>query len=420
LAAPIAVVNEEHRFLAAEQMREIGCTPQAIVLEPEGRNTAPAACAAAIMSLDISPDAILVVLPSDHAIDGEEQFQTAVHRAVELAAENHLVVFGINPSSPHTGYGYIRRGRACGEGTFVVERFIEKPDFARSRAFLDEGSYFWNSGIFVFRATRYLAELERHRPEILKSVERSLAGAQRDLDFVRLNAESFRACPSDSIDYAVMENASDAYVVEAGFRWSDVGSWAALWEIGARDAHGNVVHGDVLADGTRNSYLYSDGRLLAAVGVENLIVVETTDAVLVAGRDRAEEVKKMVERLRLALRAEHAVHRRVYRPWGYYEWIDGGERYQVKRLMLKPAARISLQRHRQRAEHWVVVSGTARVTRGQRAFDLGPNESTYIPKGERHRLENVGKTPLTVIEVQSGEYFGEDDIERFADDYQRD
>jgi mannose-1-phosphate guanylyltransferase/mannose-6-phosphate isomerase len=301
-----------------------------------------------------------------------------------------LVVFGVSPTSPHTGYGYIRRGAACGEGAFVVDRFVEKPDRARAAKLLAEGGYLWNSGMFVFRAARYLAELGRHRPGILAAVKRSIAGAQRDMDFVRLDPEAFRACPSDSIDYAVMEQASGARVVEAGFGWSDVGSWTALWELGDRDAEGNVAHGDVVAEGTRNSYLRSDGRLLAAVGVENLVVVETSDAVLVAARDRAQDVKKMVEGLRLAQRSEHAAHRRVYRPWGYFEWIDGGERFQVKRLVLRPAARISLQRHRRRAEHWVVVSGTARVTRGQET-----------------------------IELQAGEYLGEDYIERFDDDYRR-
>jgi mannose-1-phosphate guanylyltransferase/mannose-6-phosphate isomerase len=419
LDAPIAVANEEHRFLIAEQLRAIQCDAQALVLEPAGRNTAPALAAAALLARQSAGDATLLVLPSDHAIADLPRFHSAVRRAVALADTGKLVVFGIVPAGPHTGYGYIKRGAAAGAQAWDVERFVEKPDAAKARAFLAEGGYLWNSGMFVFRAARYLEELERTRPEIVRAMEKSIAGANRDMDFVRLEREAFLACPSDSIDYAVMEKTRDACVVEAQFSWNDVGAWSALWDLGAKDAEGNVVQGDVVVRKVRDSYFHSEGRLIAAVGVDNVVVIETADAVLVAAKAHAEDVKKMVEDLRLAQRPEYARHRRVYRPWGYYESIDSGGTFQVKRLMIKPGSRISLQLHHKRAEHWVVVSGTARITRDKDEFLLHPNQSTYIPVGTRHRLENAGSEPLYVIEVQSGEYLGEDDIERFADDYHR-
>ena len=414
--APIAIANDEHRFLAAEQLREISCPPQALLLEPAGRGTAAAAAAAALLLQDKTT--VMLVLPADHAISGLREFHAAIRSAVRLAGEGALVVFGIAPASPHTGYGYIKQGARRADA-HVVERFVEKPDLETAKGFLASGGYFWNSGIFVFRADRYLAELARHRPDIVAAVTRAMALSQRDADFVRPEKAAFLAVPDDSIDRAVMEKTRDAVVVPARFGWSDVGSWSALWSIGAKDALGNVSHGDVMARDSHGSYLRSEGRLIAAVGVENLVVVETSDALLVSTKERADDVKLAVEQLKRSRRTEHATHRRVYRPWGYYESIDNGERFQVKRLMIKPGARLSLQLHRKRAEHWVVVSGQAKVTRGDEELHLGPNQSTYIPLGTKHRLENPGADPLYVIEVQSGDYLGEDDIERFADDYRR-
>ena len=411
LTGPITISNEEHRFLVAEQLREIACAPQAMLLEPAGRGTAAAAAAAALL-LDKSD--IMLVLAADHAISNLPQFHAAVHSAVKLAVDGALVVFGVVPTSPHTGYGYIKQGDA-----HRVEKFVEKPDLETAKGFLAAGGYLWNSGMFVFRADRFLAELERHRPDVLAGVKRAMGQAQRDADFVRPQREAFLAVPEDSIDRAVMEKTRDAAVVPARFDWSDVGSWSALWALGEKDAAGNVAQGDVMAHDSRGSYLRSEGRLIAAVGVENLVIVETSDALLVSTRERADDVKLAVEELKRTQRSEHALHRRVYRPWGYYESIDEGKGFQVKRLMITPGARLSLQRHSRRAEHWVVVSGQAKVTRGEEELRLGPNQSTYIPTGTRHRLENPGTEPLYVIEVQSGDYLGEDDIERFADDYKR-
>jgi len=413
---PIALANDEHRFLAAEQLREVSCSPQAMILEPSGRGTAAAAAAAALLLADKA--SVLLVLAADHAISNLPQFHAAVRTAVRLAGDGALVVFGIAPASPHTGYGYIKQG-AARDDAFVVERFVEKPDLETAKGFLAAGGYFWNSGMFAFRAERYLAELERHRPDIVSAVTRAMATAKRDMDFVRPDPAAFSAVAEDSIDRAVMEKTRDAVVVPAKFGWSDVGSWSALWALGAKDALGNVSQGDVMARDSHGSYLRSEGRLIAAVGVENLVVIETSDALLVSTRERADDVRLAVEQLKRSKRTEHAIHRRVYRPWGYYESIDAGERFQVKRLMVKPGARLSLQRHSRRAEHWVVVSGEALVTRGEEELRLGANQSTYIPTGTKHRLENVGAEPLFVIEVQSGDYFGEDDIERFADDYRR-
>ena len=412
---PIAIANDEHRFLAAEQLREVA-PPQALVLEPAGRGTAAAAAAAALLLEDKAT--VMLVLAADHAVTQLPKFHAAVRIAVNMAEGGALVVFGVAPSGPHTGYGYIKQGTPR-EEAFVVERFVEKPDLDTAKGFLAAGGYFWNSGMFAFRADRYLAELERHRPDIVAGVKRAMDTAQRDMDFVRPEKTAFLAVPDDSIDRAVMEKTRDAVVVPAKFGWSDVGSWSALWALGPKDALGNVSQGDVLARDSQGSYLRSEGRLIAAVGIENLVVIETSDAILVSTREQADDVKLAVEQLKRSKRTEHAIHRRVYRPWGYYESIDSGEGFQVKRLMIKPGARLSLQRHRRRAEHWVVVSGEAKVTRGDEELRLTANQSTYIPTGARHRLENPGSEPLFVIEVQSGDYFGEDDIERFADDYRR-
>jgi mannose-1-phosphate guanylyltransferase/mannose-1-phosphate guanylyltransferase/mannose-6-phosphate isomerase len=413
---PIAIANDEHRFLAAEQLREVSSPPQALILEPAGRGTAAAAAAAALLVAHKA--SVLLVLAADHAISNLPQFHAAIRSALRLADEGALVVFGIAPTSPYTGYGYIKQGAQRADA-YVVERFVEKPDLETARGFLAAGGYSWNSGMFAFRADRYLEELERHRPDIVEAVTRAMASAKRDMDFVRPEPEAFLAVPEDSIDRAVMEKTRDAVVVPAKFGWSDVGSWSALWTLGAKDALDNVSHGDVMARDSHGSYLRSEGRLIAAVGIENLVVIETSDAILVSSRERADDVKLAVEQLKRGKRTEHAIHRRVYRPWGYYESIDSGERFQVKRLMVKPGARLSLQRHSRRAEHWVVVSGEALVTRGEEALRLGADQSAHIPTGTKHRLENVGAEPLFVIEVQSGDYFGEDDIERFADDYRR-
>jgi mannose-1-phosphate guanylyltransferase/mannose-6-phosphate isomerase len=387
-----------------------------MLLEPAGRGTAAAAAAAALLLQGKA--SVMLVLPADHAISNLPQFHAALHSAVRLAAEGALVVFGVVPASPHTGYGYIRQG-VPREEAFAVDRFVEKPDLETAKGFLAEGGYLWNSGIFVFRSDRYLAELHHHRPDIVAAVTRAMAGAQRDMEFVRPERAAFLAVPEDSIDRAVMEKTREAVVVPARFGWSDVGSWSALWALGAKDALGNVSHGDVMARDSHGSYIRSEGRLIAAVGVENLVVVETSDAILISTKERADDVKLAVEQLKRGKRTEHAMHRRVYRPWGYYESIDAGEGFQVKRLMVKPGARLSLQLHHKRAEHWVVVSGEAIVTRGEEELHLKANESTYIPRRTRHRLENRGSEPLFVIEVQSGDYLGEDDIERFADDYRR-
>ena len=414
--SPIAIANDEHLFPAAERLREVPCAPQALILEPAGRGTAAAAAAAALLLPD--RESVLLVLAADHAISNLPQFHAAIGSATRLAGEGALVVFGIAPASPHTGYGYIKQGARRADA-YIVERFVEKPDVETAKGFLASGGYFWNSGMFAFRADRYLTELELYRPDIVAGVKRAMATAKRDMDFVRPDPPAFLAVPDDSIDRAVMEKTRDAVVVPAKFDWSDVGSWSALWELGAKDALGNVSQGDVMARDSHGSYLRSEGRLVAAVGVENLVVIETSDALLVSTRERADDVKLAVEQLKRGRRTEHAIHRRVYRPWGYYESIDSGESFQVKRLMVKPGARLSLQKHKRRAEHWVVVSGEALVTRGEEELRLRANQSTYIPTGTKHRLENVGADPLFVIEVQSGDYFGEDDIERFADDYRR-
>jgi mannose-1-phosphate guanylyltransferase/mannose-6-phosphate isomerase len=419
-AGPALVVcNEAHRFLVGEQLRAIGAPASSIVLEPVGRNTAPAIALGALAALrDAGPEALLLVLPADHQIDDVPAFHAAVRIALEPAMQGHLVTFGIVPRSPETGYGYIRRGAAIGRA-FSIAAFVEKPDATRARAFVDGGEHLWNSGMFLFRAARYLEELERHAPEIARSCRAAFEGATKDLDFTRIDPKVFARCPSDSIDYAVMEKTNDAVVVPLDAGWSDVGSWSALYEAVPRDAAGNVTRGDVVVEDTRDSYLYAESRLVAAVGLENHVVVETKDAVLVAPRGRVQDVKTLVARLKAEGRYEHALHREVHRPWGSYDSVESGERYQVKRLTVKPGASMSLQLHHHRAEHWIVVAGTARITRGEEVFLLEENQSTYIPIGTKHRIENPGKITLHMIEVQSGSYLGEDDIVRFEDQYGR-
>jgi mannose-1-phosphate guanylyltransferase/mannose-6-phosphate isomerase len=420
-AAPIVVCNEAHRFLVAEQLRQLGTTPQAIILEPLGRNTAPAI---ALAALQAASDAVLLVLPADHVIRDVAAFQAAVRVALPSAQAGKLVTFGIVPGAPETGYGYIKQvggkaGATTVAGAVAIERFIEKPDAARAADFLQEGGYFWNSGMFLFRADRYLAELAQYAPDIATAARGALAGATPDLDFVRVERAAFEACRSDSIDYAVMEKTADAVVVPLDAGWSDVGSWSALHDALPGDAHGNVSRGDVIAEDSSGCYLYSESRLVSAVGLKDHVVIETKDAVLVVPKDRVQDVKKLVARLKLEGRYEHSLHREVYRPWGSYDSIDNGHRFQVKRLTIKAGAQLSLQLHHHRAEHWIVVSGTARITCGEKIFLLEENQSTYIPVGEKHRIENPGKIPLHIIEVQSGSYLGEDDIVRFEDRYGR-
>lgn len=417
-AAPLVVANEEHRFMVAEQLRQVGCTPAAILLEPVGRNTAPAIAVAALQATARGDDPLLLVLPSDHVITDADAFRQAVQMAATAAGEGKLVTFGIVPSGPETGYGYIRA--ASGQGVRAVAQFVEKPDAATATDYVASGDYFWNSGMFLFRASVYLAELERHQPAMLAACRAALDAATRDADFVRLDKTAFTACPSDSIDYAVMEKTTDAAVLPISVGWNDVGSWSALWDVAEQDGDGNAHHGDVLAQDCRNTLAWGSGRLLALLGLEDVVVVDTADAVLVAHKDRVQDVKGIVATLKANGRSEPSWHRKVYRPWGSYDSIDMGERFQVKRITVKPGAALSLQMHHHRAEHWIVVSGTGRITRGDEVLLLSENQSTYIPLGVKHRLENPGQVPLELIEVQSGSYLGEDDIVRFEDVYGRD
>ena len=419
-AAPLIVANEEHRFMVAEQLRQVECTPAAILLEPVGRNTAPAIAVAALQASADGGDPLLLVLPSDHVISDVAAFQAAVRAAEGAARDGRLVTFGIVPTGPETGYGYIRAGAGGAEtGARAVAEFVEKPDAETAARYLASGEYFWNSGMFLFRASAYLAELERQQPAMLDACRAALASAARDQDFVRLDKDAFAASPSDSIDYAVMENTAQAAVLPIAVGWNDVGSWAALWDIAEQDGDGNAHHGDVIAEDCRNTLAWGDGRLVALLGLENVVVVDTADAVLVAHRDHVQDVKGIVTRLKAAGRPEPTWHRKVYRPWGSYDSIDLGERFQVKRITVKPGAQLSLQMHHHRAEHWIVVSGTGRITRGEDTLILSENQSTYIPLGVKHRLENPGVVPLELIEVQSGSYLGEDDIIRFEDVYGR-
>ena len=420
-APPIVIANEEHRFLAAEQLRLVGVSNPAIVLEPVGRNTAPAIAAAALQAMAAGDDPLLLVLPSDHVVRDAEAFRAAVRAASPAAERGALVTFGIVPTAPETGFGYIQAeaGQAApGEGVRKVLRFVEKPDAGTARRYLEEGGYYWNSGMFLFRASRYLDELRKFRPDILEATTRAFEAAKRDGDFVRLDRDAFAACPSDSIDYAVMEKTGDACVVPVDIGWNDVGSWSALWDVSEQDDAGNAHHGDVIAVDSRDSYAYAR-RLVALVGVDNLVVVETDDAVLVARKDRVQQVKDVVAKLKSDRRSQAALHREVHRPWGSYDSIDMAEGFQVKRIKVKPGARLSLQSHARRAEHWIVVRGTARVTRDNDVFELFANQSTYIPIGAKHRLENPGTEMLELIEVQSGDYLGEDDIVRYDDAYGR-
>jgi mannose-1-phosphate guanylyltransferase/mannose-6-phosphate isomerase len=418
--APLIVCGNEHRFLVAEQMRAIGIAPLGILLEPAGRNTAPAVATAAHFLKQIDPQAVMLVLPADHVINDVDAFYGAIEQAAAMVGEGALATFGIVPTAPETGYGYIQSGAAAAAPhCYQVDRFVEKPDRATAQGFVDAGNYYWNSGMFLFGADSYLKELQEFAPAIAAASAEAVAKGYRDLDFCRLDEAAFSACPSDSIDYAVMEHTRHAIVVPADIGWSDVGSWSALWDVQQHDEHGNAVRGDVYLDDVSGSLVRAESRIVAVVGVKDLVVVETADAVLVAHKDQVQRVKQIVEHLKTEERTEHLHHTKVYRPWGCYEGIDIGDRFQVKRITVNPGGKLSLQMHHHRAEHWVVVSGTARVTCGDKVSLLTENESTYIPIGMSHRLENPGKMPLHLIEVQSGSYLGEDDIVRFEDVYSR-
>lgn len=418
--APITVCSEAHRFTVGEQLESIGVESGGILLEPAQRNTAPAIALAALHAVQRDADATLLVMPADHMIESESDFHKAVERAETLAAEGWLVAFGITPDYAETGYGYIRRGEALGNEGFQIDRFVEKPDRDTAEQYVADGGYAWNSGMFLFRAQRYLDELAIHAPAIVEAAQKAHASAAVDLDFIRVDEQAFAASPSDSIDYAVMEKTSRSAVVPVSCGWSDIGSWSSLWAVAKRDGDGNRTDGDVITIDTRDSLVHtSERRLVATVGVDEVVIIDTADATLVAHKDRVQDVKKVVDQLRGEGRREHLSHRKVHRPWGSYDSIGVGARFQVKHIVVKPGAALSLQKHHHRAEHWVVVSGVAEVTCDDRVFELRENESTYIPLGSVHRLRNRGNEPVELIEVQSGSYLGEDDIVRLEDVYGR-
>ncbi|MBK5944770.1 mannose-1-phosphate guanylyltransferase/mannose-6-phosphate isomerase [Halorhodospira halophila] len=424
-ATPLFVCNEEHRFLAAEQLRQCGLESAPLLLEPEGRNTAPAIALAALHATRNGDDPLLFVLPADHAMEDTAAFHRAVDDAAALAAEGHLVTFGVVPTSAETGYGYIKQGAPLPAGGYAVRRFVEKPDAATAQHYVDDGGYLWNSGMFLFRASTYLAELDRFEPDVLNACRQALPQTSTDAatdtlyPFLRIDADAFCQSPGISVDYALMERTEHAAVVPLDAGWSDVGSWSALWAISEQDHEGNVARGDILTEGVQNSFMEAEDTLLTCLGVENLVIVATKDAVLVADRHRVQDVRNLVHELKRQGRTEHINHRVVYRPWGCYESIDTGHRYQVKRITVNPGARLSKQLHHHRAEHWVVVKGTAQVEKGEREYLVTENESTFIPVGQVHSLENPGSIPLELIEVQSGSYLGEDDILRISDLYGR-
>ncbi|MDA8912442.1 mannose-1-phosphate guanylyltransferase/mannose-6-phosphate isomerase [Pseudomonadales bacterium] len=416
IQSSVTICNEEHRFFVAEQLREIDKLGS-IILEPVGRNTAPAIALAALSSPE-GEDPLLLVLAADHVIQDVAAFTTTVMNAIPLAEAGKLVTFGIVADEPNTGYGYIKKGESQGPG-FAVDAFVEKPSIEVAKEYLESGDYFWNSGMFLFKASRYLEELKKHRPDIYEACQLSMEGTSTDNDFLRVNESAFDACPSDSIDYAVMEKTDDAVVVPMDAGWSDIGSWSSLWDISDKDGNGNATYGDVMIHESNKSYIRTDGKLVVAIGVDDLVIVSTKDVLIVAHKDSVQDVKVVAQQLKAESRTEWEHHREVYRPWGKYDSIDSGERYQAKRITVRPGAKLSVQMHHHRAEHWIVVSGSAKVTNGDKTFLLSENESTYIPVGVVHALENPGKVDLEIIEVQSGSYLGEDDIVRFEDLYGR-
>ncbi|WP_445425034.1 MULTISPECIES: mannose-1-phosphate guanylyltransferase/mannose-6-phosphate isomerase [unclassified Alishewanella] len=421
IEAPLVICNEEHRFIAAEQLRQINQLKSNILLEPAGRNTAPAVALAALYAVKQNLDPTLLILAADHIISDTGAFHDAIGIASELASQNKLVTFGIVPNSAETGYGYIRRGKAStiSSATFDVAQFVEKPSRDIAEQYLQSGEYYWNSGMFMFKASVYLAELKKYRPDILAACEQAIAHIDTDLDFIRLAAEPFMNCPADSIDYAVMEKTADAVVVPLDAGWSDVGSWSSLWDISKKDNQQNVLHGEVFQHNCEGNYVFSETGIIATVGLKDTVIIQTKDAILVAAKDQVQDVKNIVQQLKNEGRTEHHIHREVYRPWGKYDSIDTGGRYQVKRITVKPGEKLSIQMHHHRAEHWIVVQGTANVTVNENKQLLTENQSVYIPIGAVHSLENPGKIPLELIEVQSGPYLGEDDIVRFSDRYGR-
>ena len=417
MQSPIVVCNNDHRFMVAEQLHELNVTSPCIILEPVGRNTAPALAIAALQASASGEDPVLLVLAADHVIENTPSFHQAIEVAKEQAEQGLLVTFGIVPTAPHTGYGYIQANEK--KVVSQVKAFVEKPDLSTATEYVASGDYYWNSGMFMFKASVLLAELEQYAPDILSSCRKALANGVKDLDFIRLDTDAFTACPADSIDYAVMERTDKAVVVPLDAGWNDVGSWSSLWECAQQDSDNNVFQGDVMVEDVRNAYIHSEHRLVSVLGLDNIVVVETADAVMVASKDSTQNVKKIVSRLIKAGRTEAENHRLCYRPWGCYDAIDVGDRFQVKRITVNPGASLSLQMHHHRAEHWIVVSGTAEVTCGDKVMLLSENQSTYIPLGIKHRLHNPGITKLEMIEVQSGNYLGEDDIVRFEDNYER-
>lgn len=421
LAPPIIVCNEDHRFLVAEQLRCIKVKPSAILLEPVGRNTAPAIAIAALAALENDPDAVLLALPADHLIQKTDIFQKVIKQAFSILNEELLITFGIVPTKPETGYGYIKAGEQINQQIQKVVEFVEKPNLKTAIKYLESGNYFWNSGMFLFKAQSYLDELKQFEPQIFEICTRAFDKLSLDLnsDFMRVDEELFRQCISKSIDFAVMEKTTKAAIIPLDAGWSDIGAWSALWEVSKQDNNGNILQGDIFIENVSNCYLRSEYRLLATLGIENLIVVETADAVLVAHKDYAQNVKNVVDHLKRTKRSEANLHRKVIRPWGSYESIDNEPRFQVKKITVNVGASLSLQMHHHRSEHWIIVKGTAKITKGDEEFLLTENQSTYIPLGVKHRLENPGKIPLEIIEIQSGSYLGEDDIVRFEDYYGR-
>ena len=419
--APIVVASEPHRFLVAEQLRQRDISGATIILEPEGRNTAPAIAVAAelVIKQAANQNALLLVLPADHNIKNVSAFASAITAGKQAAADGKLVTFGIKPSAPETGFGYIQSGKELDDGIFAISQFVEKPDAATAQKYLDAGDYSWNSGMFLFSAEKFLSELESFQPDMVSACKSAVAGGHEDLDFFRLDADAFRASPSDSIDYAVMEQTKDAVVVTADIGWSDVGSWGSLADIYDHDSDGNTIHGDVRLQDCKNTMAYSENKLVTVVGVEDLVVVETLDAILVTHKDKSQQVGELVKHLKSDDRQVATEHRKIYRPWGSYDAIDYGDRFQVKRITVNPGAELSLQKHHHRAEHWIIVSGTAEVTCDENVMMMEENTSTYIPLGSVHRLANRGVIPLELIEVQSGSYLGEDDIVRLEDNYGR-
>lgn len=415
---PIVICNDAHRFLVAEQLRQQNVDHGGILLEPVGRNTAPAIALAALHALQSDSDEVLLVLAADHLIKDTSAFRNAVHNAHNLAESGYLVTFGIVPDCAHTGYGYIKAAQRLDPG-FSVEQFVEKPDAATAQGYVSSGNYFWNSGMFMFKAGRYIEELEKFHPDILEICRQAIETQTNDLDFIRIDADIFATCPDDSIDYAVMEKTDKAAMVPLDAGWSDVGSWSSLWDVADKDVNGNAVVGDAILEDVNNSYINSEDRLISVIGLDDVVVVETKDAVMVANKNNVQDIKKVVNRLKAEKRPEFEFHREVFRPWGSYDSIDSGARFQVKRITVKPGEKLSVQMHHHRAEHWIVVSGTASVTIGEKTELISENESTYIPIGEVHALENPGKIPLELIEVQSGAYLGEDDIVRYSDRYGR-